>query len=497
MDPSSGCIVRRGERRIRSLNIEPNSTREHEWRTENRAVRTPLTSRAACLCVALAVFASSCGKKGPPLVPYVRVPGPVSVAAKQSGNDVYLSLAVPTKNVDASEPVSISRIEIFGYTGRVAPARSRWAELATLVARVPIANAPPPADVATPSGAPAALLDAAPPGSVVTVVDTLTPDELVEAVSKTPVKRAPPKPSPASKTPLSPPPVLPLRRFYAAFAISEKGVAGPSGAVAEFQLLPVPTAPSALTGAYTATELRLTWEPSGGALGYLLERTELAPEPSPLDDEELPLPPVAGAPVASPSMAPQGMTTYNVYRVRELLPGEAPEPVATPTPAAGPPPAPPVSKWNLPPPAPINPAPLPQLAMAVPVEFNRRSCYTVRAVRGAPPRESPPSDPYCVVPIDRFAPRPPRSLAAVAASKSISLIWEASEDSDVAGYVVLRGAPGDATLQALTPTPISEARYTDTTVVSGTRYVYAVRAVDGQPTPNVSDESERVEETAP
>ena len=69
-------------------------------------------------------------------------------------------------------------------------------------------------------------------------------------------------------------------------------------------------------------------------------------------------------------------------------------------------------------------------------------------------------------------------------------------DADVAGYLVLRGVPGDATLQTLTPAPIPDTRYTDTTVTPGTRYVYAVRAVDGQATPNVSVDSARVEETA-
>jgi hypothetical protein len=63
--------------------------------------------------------------------------------------------------------------------------------------------------------------------------------------------------------------------------------------------------------------------------------------------------------------------------------------------------------------------------------------------------------------------------------------------------VVLRGAPGDATLRPLTPEPITEARFIDTMVTPGTRYVYAIVAVDNAtPTPNRSAESMRVEETA-
>jgi 3-polyprenyl-4-hydroxybenzoate decarboxylase len=76
-------------------------TGEHAPRTQHRAVRTRLTASALCLSLALAV--ASCGKKGPPLVPYIRIPGPVEpVTAKRSGDDVYVAITVPAKNVDAS-----------------------------------------------------------------------------------------------------------------------------------------------------------------------------------------------------------------------------------------------------------------------------------------------------------------------------------------------------------------------------------------------------------
>jgi hypothetical protein len=76
------------------------------------------------------------------------------------------------------------------------------------------------------------------------------------------------------------------------------------------------------------------------------------------------------------------------------------------------------------------------------------------------------------------------------------LIWSPSTEPDLGGYVVLRSeAPGD-TLQPLTRAPITDARYRDTDVKSGVRYVYAVIAVDNRlPLANVSSESERVEET--
>jgi fibronectin type 3 domain-containing protein len=62
--------------------------------------------------------------------------------------------------------------------------------------------------------------------------------------------------------------------------------------------------------------------------------------------------------------------------------------------------------------------------------------------------------------------------------------------------VVLRGEAPGATLQALTPAPIRETNFTDTTVTPGVRYVYAIVAVDKAATPNMSPQSVRQEELA-
>jgi fibronectin type 3 domain-containing protein len=133
------------------------------------------------------------------------------------------------------------------------------------------------------------------------------------------------------------------------------------------------------------------------------------------------------------------------------------------------------------------------------IEFDRTRCYVVRAVRGtgAAAVEGEASDRRCVTPVDVFAPAPPTSLSTVAGDGSISLIWEPSASDDAVGYLVLRGAPTDATLQPLTAVPVVETQFTDTAVMAGARYVYAVVAVDSRvPLPNVSEESVRVEETA-
>jgi hypothetical protein len=177
---------------------------------------------------------------------------------------------------------------------------------------------------------------------------------------------------------------------------------------------------------------------------------------------------------------------YNVYR--EL----APDPLAFPETTAS---APGTSTM----PMPINPLPLTTTSFTDSVELYRERCYTVRPVRGTPPNvvEGDASPPNCFIPVDLFPPAPPARLVAVADQGGISLIWEPNAEPDVTGYMVLRGEASDATLQPLTPTPVAEPRFRDPHVTAGKKYVYAVVALDSRvPVPNVSAESNRVEETA-
>ena len=147
--------------------------------------------------------------------------------------------------------------------------------------------------------------------------------------------------------------------------------------------------------------------------------------------------------------------------------------------------------------APLNAAPLATAAFERPgVEFGKEECFVVRTVvsAGVVAIESGASERACVTPADTFAPSPATGLNAVGSDGLISLIWNASSDADLAGYLVLRGeAPGD-TLQPLTPAPIKETTFRDTSVKAGTRYVYVVVAVDTAG--NRSVPSNRVEEAA-
>jgi hypothetical protein len=431
-----------------------------------------MNGKTALLLIA-ALAAAACGKKGPPIPPPVRIPAAVdTITALRLGNDVFVTLTVPATNIDTSIPVDIGRIDVYGYTGRVAPPRVRWAELGTVLASIEIP--PVPLDYRAPSPqAAAALAPSAMPGTSITVRDTLAPDELVQG----PVYVDPRRPEPAAPVPAVAPPTV-MRRYYLAIAFSRRGRQGPPGAQAELVLTSLPDPPTDVRATYAGATLSLTWQPSGGLFGFLLDRG-LAPEPTPFVTAPTPL--VASAALPDTTVPP-GPTTYNVYSQTAPDPFELPARTKAP---AG------ITVV----PQPRNTAPLMATTMTDQVVFEREQCYVVRAQRGTV--LSDPSPPACVLALDVVPPAAPAGLAAVPSEGGISLIWEPNSELDLAGYLVLRHEPGDATLRQLTATPIAEARYRDADVRPGGRYIYSVVAVDNRlPLPNVSVPSAPVEETA-
>jgi hypothetical protein len=435
-----------------------------------------MTSRRArhiAAIAALALVAGGCGKKGAPLAPFVRIPAAVdTITAARLGNQIYVTLTVPAVNIDMSVPVDVARVEVYGYTGAVAPARARWVEFGTLVATIPV-SPPPIISPNAPAPSPDAGIESALPGNVVTILDSLDADELVQGPVPTVVAQRPELvPPPAVTTPSV------LRRFYLAVPFSQRGRPGPPGKQVELPLTALPEPPTELRATYDPASISLAWEPSGGLLGFLLDRP-LAREPLPFDVVE---PARTTAPGVSDASAPEGPTIYQVYR------DAVPDPTARPD-------EPPPPSWSATLPVAMNPGPMSATTIKDAVDFGLERCYTVRAQRGE--TLSGPSSRVCVTPRDVFPPGPPVGLAVVPSEGAINLIWEPNTESDLGGYLVLRRGPGDATLRQLTSAPIGDARYRDNAVEPGAQYSYAVVAVDRQvPQPNISAPSVTVDEIA-
>ena len=427
-------------------------------------LKTPVVRFFTSLVIAIAFLTMGCGKKGPLLPPFVQIPSSViEIVAERKGSDIFITLVVPSENIDGSEPVSISRVEVYGFTGRTAPPGRRWGELGKLIQTISVQDITIK-DIPSVSSEHTEMVLV---GSSVTVHEILTVDSY--------------KLSQTSLLNIESDEIVPLNRFYVAVGFSSSGESGPLGTVASVSLAALPAPPTSGRTSVRENEIRMTWEPSGGLIGFLLERA-LPQEFPPLG--------VVGNSQGDPSLEAAFVlpkpTRYNIYRVVEndplaLLPmSKAPS-------------------WLAGPPAPLNLLPIVELEFTDTVMFDRRHCYFVRAVKDSEESlvESKPSTSVCMTPVDIFPPVAPQSLAAIVSGEGIGLIWESNKELDLGGYLVLRRESSDATLQTLTSVPIIETRYQDKDVSPGVTYSYTVVAVDQRlPLPNVSEESNRVVETA-
>lgn len=436
-----------------------------------------------------AALSASCGKKGPPLAPLVRIPAAVEAfAARRIGDLVHIRFVIPAANADKTVPADVARVEVYGYTG--APgSNDNLVKRGTLVARVPVRR---PAAPGEEEGAPAERTTASPAqqasagergngaalheqGAAVTLVEKLTPEVMTEVPPLEDRKVVPPETDPRASLLLwSDVPPVPVR-IYTASGSSRRGRRGPFAARVAVPLVPPPEAPSDVKVAFTEEKITLQWSPPASARRPVQE-------------------PPTGTNLPSKSLAPSSPATrYNVYPIRTRpektvdAPSLPAEVSAVTTGTAG--------EF----PAPLNEKPLVSETFDDRnLVFGEERCYVVRAVDtfdGAEV-ESAASETVCVTPADVFPPAAPRNLAAVSSGGVVSLIWEPNTEADLAGYLVLRGDAGDETLQPVTPSPIMVTTFRDTTVQTGQRYVYAVVAVDRAVPPNASPMSNRVEETA-
>jgi hypothetical protein len=451
------------------------------------------------ICVAIAA-AGACGKKGPPLPPLRLVPAPVSeVGVRRTGMEVELKFALPKTNLNGPGAVDMDRVEIYAVTigpGAPPPANRDLLTKARIVGA--IAVQPPPEEGEPPAASGEADKRPA-PGDRVTFVEELTAEKL--------------KPVPM--------PAPPAGRGSA--------VDG-SGAAATAKPAPDTPAPGTLPPGTPAPASTAANPPAPGT------PAPVTPAPgtlAPATQHPVPaLPTKAGEGPASPEPRAPNPVTYavRIYSIRGISRGGRPGPpaarVVVPLVDPVPPPTslgtrvtersvvvtwtPPVAEPGGPPvtfnvyrkdaaASPLNQAPIAGIEHEHSgIEFGKEQCFVVRSLQAIQnvSIESDASEPTCVTPQDKFPPAEPKGLRAVAEAGAVSLVWDANSEADLAGYLVLRAeAPGE-TLQPLTPKPVREANYRDTTVKPGVRYVYAVVAVDTATPANTSAQSAREEVTA-
>ncbi|MCH7747767.1 MAG: fibronectin type III domain-containing protein [Acidobacteria bacterium] len=468
----------------------------------------------ATLLVGLVVMVQlwGCGMRGPPLAPFVLVPAPVTeLAVRRIGGTVYVGFTLPTRNRDGTDPADLVRVDVYAMTTqpRVRPDRrlnlEEFEAAATLVASIEVRPWETPADAiaADPAGEPP---DDPRPGQgfPVVVSETLAAATLVPVDPWEDERDDEEDDDETLETPVIVPPLMtpplpgPLQREYVVVGVSSKGREAESQRVAVPLMMP-PAPPPAPGVTYTEEVIDVTWELPPGA-----RATVQAPTTS--TGGSAPGAPAAGdASAATPADAVANTTTgQTAFETPGTTP---PRPILPSRPIVEWPPA---SRYDLyeiveshdgPPamPQPLNTMPLTIPAYADGrVEFGVERCYAVSTldVVGGLDMRSGLSVQTCVTLVDTFPPAAPEGLTGVGSDGAVSLIWQPNDEDDLAGYLVLRGVPPGETLQPLTPAPVQENTYRDTTAEPGVRYVYAVRAVDTVTPPNVSPLSNQVENAA-
>lgn len=128
----------------------------------------------------------------------------------------------------------------------------------------------------------------------------------------------------------------------------------------------------------------------------------------------------------------------------------------------------------------LTPEPLSATAFAhKSIEWGQERCYAVRTVfvLGPASSQGESSPEACVTLRDTFPPKAPEGLVSVAGEGAISLIWSASAEADLLGYLVLRAIAPSTQLVPVTPLPTRETNFRDT-VPRGARVTYAIQAID-------------------
>jgi hypothetical protein len=424
---------------------------------------------------AFAAFAflveTGCGKKGPPLPPLLKVPAaPADLVAERRGATVDLQFTIPSANTDGTRPANMAHVDVYAITGPLSMTDDQILKYGASVATLAV-KAPRDPDLAVEPDDPDATIE--PPegegldqGALAHAVEQLTPEMVVpfdpERVLKR--RRQPTAPDDTPRPLLGPTSTVPSRT-YVVVGTSARGRKGPLSRRVVAPLLAPPGPPAAPAVTYDEKAVTLAWAPA--TIAGIVQQ--------PAAGDVLPAKPI-GMPL--PTLG------YHVYDVSLSEPKPEAEPAATFTPE------PPGTSIKL------TRAPIAETTFAdTRMTWGQRRCYVIRAVETIDNLtiESDATPPECRTLTDTFAPAAPKNLQTVPTDGAIDLIWDASPEGDLAGYLVLRRLASETAFEPLTPAPIQDSRFSDK-VPAGVRYAYVVRAVDKAG--NVGAASDPVEETA-
>jgi hypothetical protein len=401
----------------------------------------------------------ACGKKGPPLPPLVKLPAaPADFIAERLGADVKVQFTVPPVNTDGSKPANLERVEIYRFIGPELATDDQLLKYGTRIGQLPV-KAPRNPDVTTEPDEPTEEAEVEKEGLDQGSVAQLE-DELGADVPP-PVEIPERSRREARTTPLGIGPAVPLpSATYVAVGFNKRGRRGPLSRRVSIPLVPPPKPPSSAKIDYNETAITISWNPPEA----------IPPVQEPTANDLLP-----GRFI--------GLTLPELsYRVYDVSPSAATSSTTEQASAV----AGPLRLTD----TPVSEPHFEDTRMA----WGVTRCYSIRTVEtfGTLTLESDPSPPDCTTLVDTFPPAAPKELKAVATAGAINLIWEPNSEADVAGYIVLRGIWPGETLEPITPAPITETTYSDSTK-PGTRYVYGVQAVDRAG--NVSPISNRADDT--
>jgi hypothetical protein len=340
---------------------------------------------------------------------------------------VAISFVVPSSNTDQTRPANIERIDIYALT-----ATTRVSELDVVARGERIASvdvkAPRDPDRTIDPGDPASDLqppegDGLDQGVAAEVFEDLAAGPTAEAAAPTgPAADGEPLVGPSCEVPA---------RVYVGLGIS---VQGRRGLLSRQASVPLVTAPARLPRPgvkYDESGVTVAWQAAA----------------APATSGE----PAGGRLESRPIGCSAPTVGYHVYEIAS----EQTETRLTDQPIAG------------------------STFKDTRIAWDTERCYTVRAVHsiGSLSVESEPAPPICEKLTDTFPPAPPKGLVAVASEGAINLIWDASGDKDLAGYLVLRAPAASKEFTTVTHQPVRDTTFTDK-VPAGTPFVYAIQAVD-------------------